>query len=160
MAWTSACLLVKCDSGSFHSISTLFPPRASLKSRLTVLGGNTAIVDDDVHLVLRALGVGVDGEPIGLSQCPEGGGQRLAQALLLVRGVDDNKIFPRCLGAGPLCAGLLGCLVGFAHGWVFVLFVLVIVGDIGGVAVVVVGLVVVVMVILCNLERRQDAGVH
>ena len=81
--------------------------------------------------------------------------------LLFVGGVDDNEIFPRHLGAGPLCAGFLGCLIGFAHGWVFVLFVFVVVGNGGGVAVVVVGLVVVVtvVVVLCNLERRQDKGV-
>ena len=94
-----------------------------------------------------------------MSQCPEGGGQRLAQALLLVGGINDNEIFPHRLGAGPLHAGLLGCLVRFACGWVFVLFIIVVVGDGGGVAVIVIGLVVITVVVRCNLERRQDEGI-
>ena len=33
-----------------------FPPKSELDGRLTVLGGDTAVVDDDVNLVLRASG--------------------------------------------------------------------------------------------------------
>jgi hypothetical protein len=85
--------------------------------------------------------------------------------MLLVEGVVDNKIFPRCCGAGPLCVGLLDRLVGFAHGWILVLYVLVVVGDGGGVAVVVIGLVIVVVVVVIglvpwNVERWHNKGVH
>jgi len=86
------------------------PPKSELDCRPAVLGGDTAVVDDNVHLVLRPLGVGVDGKPLGLSERPEGGGR--ARALLIVGSVDDDVVFPRHLGAGLLLGGGGGGLLG------------------------------------------------
>ncbi len=119
--WDPLCQRLEVSTKLFRKLpldTAGIPPVIRGNNKLLRLGGHTAVVEDQVDVVLGPPGVGVDREPLeGLGQevlhRPFGG----ALLCLLWGGVEVDEVLPSCLGATLLFGGLVGflALLGLHH---------------------------------------------